>query len=87
MKQILVIAAAVTLVGLWGCQKQETAEERNAQVEREVQNRLEAEHQAQQQQDLAQREADLKARENAAAQDRAAEPASVATAVPARPRR
>ncbi|MFL6516352.1 MAG: DUF6600 domain-containing protein [Chthoniobacterales bacterium] len=87
MKRILLIAAAVTLASLGGCQKQETAEERNAQVEREVQNRLEAEHQAQQQQDLVQREADLKAREDAVAQDRAAEPASVTTAVPARSHR
>src|SRR6476620_10483483 len=47
------------------CQKQQSEEEHKADVEREVQNRLAAERQTQQQEQLAQREADLNAREKA----------------------
>ncbi len=45
------------------CQKQQTEAERKIEVERQVQQRLDAEHQAEQQQQLAQRQADLDARE------------------------
>jgi len=52
---------AVTLFS--SCQKQQTEEERNAEVERQVQQRLAAEHQAEQQQQLTQRQSELDARE------------------------
>src|SRR3954470_1830819 len=87
MKRISLIAAAVTLIGVWGCQKQETTETRDAQVEREVQSRLTAERQAQQQQQLAQREADLDAREKSMPPVQTGESAPVATAIPANTRR
>jgi hypothetical protein len=62
---ILILAAVAALSA---CQKQQTEEERKAEIEREVQSRLAAEQQAQQQEQLAQRQRDLDAREKALAQ-------------------
>src|SRR2546423_14204997 len=68
-----VIAAAALVVS---CQKQQTEAEKNAEVERQVQERLAAEHQAQEQQDLEQRRSDLDAREKALAEKENAAPAT-----------
>ncbi len=66
----LSVIIAVTLFS--SCQKQQTEEERNAEVERQVQQRLAAEHQAEQQQQLAQRQSELDAREKELADKEAA---------------
>src|SRR6266404_4671757 len=68
MKKLFVFPAVVVLAGLISCQKQQTEAEKNAEVERQVQERLAAEHQAEQQQQLSQRQADLDAREKALAE-------------------
>ena len=65
MRTYLVVGVLTGSMIFSACQKQQTEEERNAQVEREVQNRLAAEHQTQQQEELARREANLDAREKA----------------------
>ena len=59
---ILIAAALVS------CQKQQTDAEKNAEVERRVQERLAAERQTQQEQQLDQRKADLEGREKALAE-------------------
>lgn len=74
MKQclaVILIAAAVV-----SCQKQQTEAEKNAEIERQVQERLASERQAQQQQQLDQRQADLDAREKALAEKQNATTAS-----------
>jgi hypothetical protein len=60
-------AVMMLALAFWfgACQKQQTEEERRAEVERQVQERLAAERQQQQAQDLAQREASVRAREQA----------------------
>ena len=60
----ILIAVAVFV----SCQKQQTEAEKNADVEGQVQQRLAAERQAQERQQLAQREADLSVREKALAE-------------------
>src|SRR5437870_2571289 len=67
MKRLFVFPAVVVLAGLVSCQKQQTEAEKNAEIERQVQERLAAEHQTEQQQQLDQRQADLDAREKALA--------------------
>src|SRR4051812_29125886 len=67
MRKLLLLVGIVTVVCV-SCQKQQTEEERKAQIEREVQDRLAAERQAGQQQELNQREADLNAREKSLAE-------------------
>src|SRR5438874_5468593 len=67
MRKLFVFPAVVVLAGLISCQKQQTEAEKNAEVERQVQERLAAEQQAEQQQQLTQRQADLEAREKALA--------------------
>lgn len=67
MKRLCILPALFALALFASCQKQQTEEERRAEVERQVQDRLAAEHQAQQQQQLDQQAADLKAREDALA--------------------
>ena len=57
---ILPLALSIFFVA---CQRQQTEEERRAEIDREVQQRLAAERQAQQEQQLNQREAELNARE------------------------
>src|SRR6266478_8463636 len=68
MKKLFVFPAVVVLAGVISCQKQQTDAEKNAEVERQVQERLAAEHQAEQQQQLSQRQADLDGREKALAE-------------------
>ncbi len=72
--RLLTIAAAFALIV--SCEKPPSEADKNAQVEKEVQARLAAEHQADDQQRLAQQQADLDAREKALADK---ESASAAT--------
>ena len=78
MKQFFTLGAVIAIAALASCQKQQTEAERNAEVERQVQERLAAEHQAEQQQQLSQREADLQAREKALAEKESAPAATEA---------
>jgi hypothetical protein len=68
MKKLFALPLIIILTIFGGCQKQETEEERNAKIERQVQERLAAEHQAQAEQQVAQRAAELDAREKALAE-------------------
>jgi hypothetical protein len=79
MKKFFVVPAVIAVAALVSCQKQQTEAEKNADVERQVQERLAAEHQAEQQQQLQQQQADLDAREKALA-----EKENAAAATPAR---
>ncbi len=76
MKKFFVISAVIGAAALVSCQKQQTEAEKNAEVERQVQERLAAEHQSQQQQQQQQRQADLDAREKALAEKENATPAT-----------
>jgi len=77
MKKFFVVLAVVTATAAFvACPKQQTEEERKAEVERQVQERLAAERQTQQQQQLDQRQADLDAREKALAGKENATPAA-----------
>ncbi len=78
MKKFCALGIAVALVLFVSCGKQQTEEEKNAEIERQVQQRVAAERQADEQQKLAQRESDLKAREDALT-EKHAEPAQTAT--------
>ena len=85
---LLPLIAALGL-SLGACQKQQTEAERNAEIERQVQRRLDAEHQAEEQQKLTQRQAELDAREQALADKEnrptaTAAPVATAAATPAR---
>ena len=51
------------------CEKPQSEAERDAQIQKEVQARLDAEHQAQEKDRLAQQQADLDAREKALARE------------------
>jgi len=79
MRKFFVVPAVIAVTTLVSCQKQQTEAEKNAEVERQVQERLAAEHQAEQQQQLQQQQADLDAREKALA-----EKENAAAATPAR---
>src|SRR6266403_3841115 len=76
MKEFFVFPAVIAVAALISCQKQQTEAEKNAEVERQVQERLAAEHQGQQQKELEQRQADLDAREKALAEKENATPAA-----------
>src|SRR5256886_9243297 len=78
MKQFFTLSAVIAMAALVSCQKQQTEAEKNAEVERQVQERLAAEHQTEQQQQLSQREADLQAREKALAEKQSASAAAPA---------
>jgi hypothetical protein len=78
MKRFSYVLAIIVVTIFSSCQKQQTEEERTAEVERQVQQRLAAEHQAEQQQQLAQRESELAAREKSLADNEAAANASTA---------
>ena len=78
MKKFCALGIAIALAFFASCGKQQTEAEKNAEIERQVQQRVAAERQADEQQKLAQREADLKAREAALAQ-KEQEPAQTAT--------
>ena len=67
MNKLFLLSALAVLTSLCSCQKQQTDAERDAEVERRVQERLAADKQAQQQQQLDQRQADLEAREKSLA--------------------
>jgi len=68
MKKVFALPAIGLLALFCSCQKQQTEAERNVEIERQVNQRLAAEHQAEeQQQQLAQRQAELDAREKALA--------------------
>jgi hypothetical protein len=67
MKKIFTVPAICLLALFCSCQKQQTEAERNAEIESQVNQRLAAEHQAEEQQRLAQRQAELDARERALA--------------------
>src|SRR5690349_18046107 len=67
MNKLLLFSALAVLTSLCSCQKQQIDAERDAEVERRVQERLAADKQAQQQQQLDQRQADLDARDKALA--------------------
>ncbi|HEY1582882.1 MAG TPA: DUF6600 domain-containing protein [Chthoniobacterales bacterium] len=86
MKRYLLLLAASAL-SLGACQKQQSEAEHNAEIERQVQERLSAEHQAAEEQKLAQRQADLDAREQTLSEkeNRAATatPLPLATVTPA----
>ena len=60
-----IILAVIAAVAFVSCQKQQTEDEKNAEIERKVQERLAAERQTEQQQQLDQRQVDLDAREKA----------------------
>ncbi|MDQ2658812.1 MAG: hypothetical protein M3Y03_00150, partial [Verrucomicrobiota bacterium] len=68
MKTKSLIPFALALALLVGCEKPASEAEKNAQIEREVQARLAAEHQAADGQRLAQQQSDLDARERALAE-------------------
>src|SRR5437868_1289144 len=68
MKKIFALPLVVVLSIFSSCQKQQTDAERQAEIDRQVQQRLDAEHQAQEKEKLAQREDDLNAREKAFAE-------------------
>src|SRR2546426_5153601 len=68
MKTIFALFVAVALPIFSSCQKEQTEAERKAEIDREVQQQLDAEHQAQEKEQLAQRETELSAREKALAE-------------------
>ncbi|HEY2103255.1 MAG TPA: DUF6600 domain-containing protein [Chthoniobacterales bacterium] len=70
MNKIFPILLLSVFVSLVACQKQQTDEERRAEIDREVQQRLATERQQAQTQQLDQRAAELNAREQALRQDR-----------------
>jgi len=72
MKMIFVLPLVVSLSIFCSCQKQQTDAERQAEIDREVQQRLDAEHQAQEKEQLAQRGGELNAREKALAEKESA---------------
>lgn len=67
MKKLFALPAILAVTIFCSCQKQQTEAERNAEIERQVQQRLAAERQTQEQQQLAQRVAELEAQQKAAA--------------------
>ncbi|MEP6603923.1 MAG: DUF6600 domain-containing protein, partial [Spartobacteria bacterium] len=67
MKKIFVLPLIIALSIFSSCSKPQSDAEHQAQIDREVQQRLDAEHQAQEREDLARREGELKAREQAMA--------------------
>jgi hypothetical protein len=68
VKKIFALLLVIPLSIFSACQKQQTDAERQAEIDRQVQQRLDAEHQAQEKEKLAQREDELNAREKALAE-------------------
>jgi len=68
VKKIFALLVVIALSIFSSCQKQQTDAERQAEIDRQVQQRLDAEHQAQEKEKLAQREDELNAREKALAE-------------------
>ncbi|MBA2436319.1 MAG: hypothetical protein H0V54_14785 [Chthoniobacterales bacterium] len=83
-RNLLLPLLAALALGAGACQKQQTDAERNAEIERQVQERVNAERQADDRQKMAERQAALEERINAlaAAQKR---PSATATAAPNEP--
>jgi hypothetical protein len=77
MKKFSVFPLLVALAFSVSCQKQQTEEERKAEVERQVQDRLAAEKVEADKQRIAQQQADLDAREKALANRESASPTPV----------
>ncbi|HEX8898503.1 MAG TPA: DUF6600 domain-containing protein, partial [Chthoniobacterales bacterium] len=77
MKKFSVFPLIAALAFFVSCQKQQTEEERKAEVERQVQDRLAAERLEADKQRVAQQQADLDAREKALANREAATPTPV----------
>jgi uncharacterized protein DUF6600 len=71
MKKFCILCACLALSGFVSCQKQQTEEERKAEIDRQVEQRLAAERQTDEQQKLAQREAELNAREKTLSEQQA----------------
>ena len=83
MKRILLLPLVAALgFAVGACERQQSESERKAEIERQVQERLAAEHQVEQKQNLDAREAELDAREKALAEKENA-PAPTMTAIPA----
>lgn len=76
MRKFILIAVLALGTAFVCCQKQQTEEEKKAEVERQVQDRLSAEQQQRQAQELAQREADVRAREQVLKEKQEAEAAA-----------
>lgn len=72
MKKFCILPLVAALAFFVSCQKQQTEEEKRAEVERQVQERLAVERQGDEKQRLAQQQADLEAREKALAEKQAA---------------
>jgi hypothetical protein len=68
VKKISALLLVIALSIFSSCEKQQTDAERQAEIDRQVQQRLDAEHQAQEKEKLAQRESELDAREKALAE-------------------
>jgi len=68
VKKIFALLLVIALSIFSSCQKQQTDAERQAEIDRQVQQRLDAEHQPQEKEQLAQRENELNAREKALAE-------------------
>jgi hypothetical protein len=83
MKKIFALPLVIALSIFSSCQKQQTDAERQAEVDREVQRRLDAEHQAQERDQLAQREAEVNAREKALSDQESASAQNRERATPA----
>ncbi len=80
MKRIVLLPLLAALgLSIGACQKQPTEAERKTEIERQVQQRLDSEHQADEEQRLTERQAELDARERALA---AQENRPIATAAP-----
>jgi hypothetical protein len=83
MKRIFLLPLLAALgLSVGACQKRQSEAERNAEIERQVKQRLEAEHQDEEAKRLAQRQAELDAREQALAEtekQRTATSAPIAT--------
>jgi hypothetical protein len=68
VKKIFALLLVIALSIFSSCQKQQTDAERQPEIDRQVQQRLDAEHQAQEKEKLAQHEDELNAREKALAE-------------------
>jgi hypothetical protein len=65
MKKLFGLSMIISLAIFCSCQKQQTEDERKAEIERQVTECLATERQAQSERQLAQRQAELDAREKA----------------------
>jgi hypothetical protein len=83
MNKLALIPVAIAVTLFASCGKQQTEAEKNAEIERQVQQRLDAQHQTEAQQQLAAREADLAAREKALADQQNATAETPALETPA----